>query len=87
MRGDYDLAMLPTEPNRLRLGFLASAVLVTAASTLSAQDASTGQAKTVVRRQPGELGKVAWLRDEAVAQKQAKASAKPVLVLFQEVPG
>jgi len=38
-------------------------------------------------RQPIELGKVTWLRhmDEAVAK--SKKEAKPILILFQEVPG
>lgn len=55
------------------------------ASLLAQQEPATG--RTVVARQPGELGKVSWWRDEQVAQQQAKASGKPVLVLFQEVPG
>ncbi|MCW8131345.1 MAG: hypothetical protein KIS92_13430 [Planctomycetota bacterium] len=36
---------------------------------------------------PEELGQVAWLRDYADAQKAAKASGKPILILFMEVPG
>jgi hypothetical protein len=34
-----------------------------------------------------EVGAVAWGRDFDAAQAQAKASGKPILVLFQEVPG
>jgi hypothetical protein len=34
-----------------------------------------------------ELGKVTWLRDLEVALQQSRASGKPVLVLFDEVPG
>jgi len=36
---------------------------------------------------PEELGKVNWLRDYDAALAQAKASERPVLILFQEVPG
>ena len=36
---------------------------------------------------PRELGKVAWLRGFDVAAAKAKAQEKPLLVLFQEVPG
>ena len=34
-----------------------------------------------------ELGRVFWLRDFDVALKQAKATKRPLLVLFDEVPG
>lgn len=34
-----------------------------------------------------ELGAVAWGRDLAAAQTASKADGRPVLVLFQEVPG
>ncbi len=36
---------------------------------------------------PVELGKVKWNRDLAKAKKQSASSGKPILVLFQEVPG
>lgn len=36
---------------------------------------------------PEELGKVAWLRDLEAGQKEAAKSGKPMLILFQEVPG
>ncbi len=36
---------------------------------------------------PPELGAVAWGRDFAAAQAQSKQSGKPLVVLFQEVPG
>lgn len=38
-------------------------------------------------QQPIELGKVQWLRDYTVAQQKAKSENKPILILFQEVPG
>jgi len=37
--------------------------------------------------QPVELGQVKWGRDFERGLVQAKQSAKPVLLLFQEVPG
>ena len=36
---------------------------------------------------PVELGRVKWLRDIGEGLAEAKKSGKPVLVLFQEVPG
>ena len=36
---------------------------------------------------PPELGRVAFLRDSVVASKKANADNKPLLVLFDEVPG
>ncbi len=37
--------------------------------------------------QPEELGAVHWLRDIDVAVAQSKETNKPILILFQEVPG
>jgi hypothetical protein len=37
--------------------------------------------------QPGELGEVQWNRSEPTARLTAKATGKPLLILFQEVPG
>ena len=34
-----------------------------------------------------ELGEVAWLRNYQQAVDQARKSNKPILLLFQEVPG
>ena len=36
---------------------------------------------------PIELGKVTWLRDLASAQQLAQKLDKPILILFQEIPG
>lgn len=36
---------------------------------------------------PVELGAVHWLRDLDAGQAQSKSSGKPLLILFQEVPG
>ncbi len=46
-----------------------------------------GQDRTNPVSQDRELGKVSWYRDEQQALKLAKAQSKPVLILFQEVPG
>lgn len=37
--------------------------------------------------QPEELGKVKWLRNIEAAQRLSKKGQKPILILFQEVPG
>jgi hypothetical protein len=36
---------------------------------------------------PPELGRVAWQRDYAAARAEARRSGRPLLVLFDEVPG
>ena len=36
---------------------------------------------------PVELGTVKWLRNYDTAVAKAKATNKPLLILFQEVPG
>lgn len=43
--------------------------------------------KDAPREQPVEVGDVAWGRDLDAALAQSRKSNKPVLVLFQEVPG
>lgn len=50
-------------------------------STLHAQD------RTNPTKQQVELGKVSWYRSYPQALKQAEKEGKPVLILFQEVPG
>jgi thioredoxin-related protein len=45
------------------------------------------QSRTNSADQPTELGKVSWLRDYDAALAEAKRTDKPVLILFQEVPG
>lgn len=37
--------------------------------------------------QPEELGKVHWLRDLDLGKAESQKSGKPILILFQEVPG
>lgn len=36
---------------------------------------------------PVELGAVNWQRDLQAAKQQSQATGKPILILFQEVPG
>jgi len=36
---------------------------------------------------PVELGRVDWLRDHDQAFAEARRTGKPVLLLFQEIPG
>ena len=36
---------------------------------------------------PVELGRVAWLRDFAKAEAEARSTGRPLMVLFDEVPG
>lgn len=38
-------------------------------------------------REYRELGEITWLRDFEVGQGEAKTSGKPIVLLFQEVPG
>jgi len=39
------------------------------------------------KKAPVELGKVPWLRDYAAGVAKAGEDKKPILLLFQEVPG
>lgn len=45
------------------------------------------QSRTNGNDQPEELGKVSWYRDYDAALAEAQRQDKPVLILFQEVPG
>ena len=49
--------------------------------------ALSGQSKTNPLSQPQELGSISWHRDYELALEESKALNKPVLILFQEVPG
>lgn len=60
--------------------FLIIAFLVSLAGSAVAQ-------KTNPENQPEELGKVSWYRDYDEALQVAGKEKKPVLILFQEVPG
>ena len=48
---------------------------------------STAQKRTDSQNQDEELGKVSWYRDFKTAAKLSKKENKPILILFQEVPG
>lgn len=48
---------------------------------------STAQKRTNPLKQDQELGKVSWYRDYDVATSLSEKENKPVLILFQEVPG
>ena len=43
--------------------------------------------RTIAGAQPKELGRISWFRSEADAQAASRRSGKPILMLFQEVPG
>ena len=43
--------------------------------------------RTTPSAQPRELGKVSWFRNEGHAQAASRRTGKPILMLFQEVPG
>jgi len=45
------------------------------------------QERTNPKNQDEELGKVSWYRDYDIAIKASKKQNKPLLILFQEVPG
>ncbi len=49
--------------------------------------AAAAQERTNRAAQPAELGAVSWFRDFDAATADAKAHDRPLLVLFQEVPG
>ncbi len=46
-----------------------------------------GSAIAAGQKTPVELGKIEWLRDYEVGVAKAGEDKKPILLLFQEVPG
>ncbi|WP_164510827.1 VPGUxxT family thioredoxin-like (seleno)protein, type 2 [Nonlabens xiamenensis] len=48
---------------------------------------AVGQTRTEPYKQPEELGRVSWWRNYEVALQESAATGKPILILFQEVPG
>jgi hypothetical protein len=56
--------------------------MMVVAILLPAASATAGK-----RRQPVELGRVDWLRSFPKAQARARSTGKPILLLFDEVPG
>ncbi len=66
-----------------RIGFSVLALLL-AGGVVVAQSKSD---EKKAEKTPPELGRVPFLRDYAAAVAQAKKEKKPLLVLFDEVPG
>lgn len=62
-------------------------LLPAAVLLLSGFGPSRGRAPSAAERQAVEVGTVRWERDFQGALKMSDESGKPVLVLFQEVPG
>ncbi len=57
------------------------------AVAVSCQEPVTQPSASASAGQPVELGAVRWGRDFAAAERAALAQDRPLLVLFQEVPG
>ena len=55
--------------------------------TLDTTHISKNRIAQNTKNNPVELGKVAWIRDLDEGIEQAKATQKPIFILFQEVPG
>jgi hypothetical protein len=62
--------------------------LTTIVAALLGAGGLTGHASTLSSpSNPVELGRVKWHRDFEAAARQARETGKPILLLFQEVPG
>ena len=67
---------------------LVAAIAVFATVALAAgDDFAAGDEPATDDARPVELGAVDWGRDFDAAASQARKAGKPLLVLFQEVPG
>lgn len=72
----------------LARALLAAAALMPAACTRDAvAEPPRHPEAAAIADQPEELGRIAWRTDFAAAQAEAKRTGKPMLVLFDEVPG
>ena len=49
--------------------------------------AETAPIQSATNRPPEELGQVQWLRDLEAGRLESQKTGKPILILFQEVPG
>ena len=70
--------------------FLSLSYLNTKAEKTSPKTAPAAvqlEAAAQPNNQPEELGKVNWIRDLDLGRAEAQKSGKPLLILFQEVPG
>lgn len=70
---------------KLVLGFVG--VLSCTAVGVVMQDEPTNSANVVEQLENEELGHVSWGRDLATALGESGRTGKPILLLFQEVPG
>lgn len=71
--------------------WLGASLVIFCLAVLSSQTTATSPKVARVARYTNddavEKGKVNWLRDFDAAQKASAANGKPLLVLFQEIPG
>ncbi len=70
-----------------RLGFLLSLSFLLFCTSCATSRRAAGTSSAVVGAQPRELGAIAWNRSFDDALEHARKRNKPLLVLFQEVPG
>lgn len=87
---DWTRAPRPADAARMRfLRVLSLATLAACAPAHSGGSALEASASLagVAPDQPVELGLVHWERDHDAAFARAARESKPVLLLFQEVPG
>lgn len=73
----------------IKLAFLTAALAV-AVILISAKNffkESPTIESQLIDNQPEELGKVNWLRSISEAEKRSRDEGRPILILFQEVPG
>lgn len=66
--------------------FLAAGMLISS-NYWKPQTASLSTQQEPPTEQPEELGQVHWLRDLEAGREEARKVGKPLLILFQEVPG
>ena len=69
------------------MGVFALAAGVMMAAKPASEAVAAPVTKSAAKKQPIELGRVPWERDFARATAEAKRTGKPLLVLFDEVPG
>ena len=67
--------------------FVLSALMGTWIFSTNSSAKETPQARSNTPKQPTELGDIHWVRDIDEGVARSKKEKKPMLVLFQEVPG
>ena len=70
-----------------RLTHRAQPAAAYANATLQTSPGESTRTSTITAGNPVELGAVNWLRDLDAGRAEAQKSGKPLLILFQEVPG